>query len=136
MRIIVRSKRDRRKVVLKMPDESFRRLETLLSEYGFRLDALLLDLARTESIDVPAVSDGELKSLSEEVSRLEEEVYKLEGKWSPLRFKTYYIVQDNRNLSIQLSGMIAENKRLRKTLGLEEKDWSEAEELIRYYLSI
>ncbi len=136
MRIIARSKRDRRKVVLKMPDESFRRLKALLSEYGFRLDALLLDLARVESTDVPAVSDGELKSLSEEVSRLEEEVYKLEGKWSPLRFKTYYIVQDNRNLSIQLSGMIAENKRLRKTLGLEEKDWSEVEELIRYYLNI
>jgi len=136
MRVIVRSKRDRRKIVFKMPDESFRRLEALLSEYGFRLDDLLLELARVEGTDVPAVSDGQLKSLSEEVARLEEEVYKLEGKWSPLRFKTYYIVQDNRNLSIQLSGMIAENKRLRKTLGLEEKDWGEAERLIRYYLNI
>ncbi|MBP1912735.1 hypothetical protein [Thermococcus stetteri] len=134
MKITVRARRGWRKVVFNVPDDTFERIEELAKRYGFRIDEVLRMILLHGYIEHTGnIEDPE--RLESEISKLEREFYELEGKWSPLRFKTYYLVLDNQNLGIQLSGMIAENRRLRKMLGKPERDFSEVEELIRYYLS-
>ncbi|ASJ16957.1 hypothetical protein A3L04_07655 [Thermococcus chitonophagus] len=88
---------------------------------------------------IKAICNGELENEFlndnfEKIEKLEKELFELEGRWSSIRFKAYQLALDNKNLAIQLSGMIAENARLRKMLGLEEGDYREAKELIKRYL--
>ncbi|NJF24836.1 hypothetical protein [Thermococcus sp. Bubb.Bath] len=135
MKITLRSKGSWRKVTFKIPDETFERIEELSKRYGFRVDETLRIILLHGYIEKREESAEEFKELEEEISALERELYELEGKWSPLKFTTYYLAMDNQNLAIQLSGMIAENKRLRKMLGKPERDFSEIERLIHYYLS-
>ncbi|RLF91001.1 hypothetical protein DRN82_02745 [Thermococci archaeon] len=83
---------------------------------------------------VKAICNGEPENkLSNDnfgkIERLEKELFELEGKWSSIRFKSYQLALDNKNLAIQLSGMIAENAGLRKMLGLKEGDYREAKNL-------
>ncbi|USS40715.1 hypothetical protein NF865_00285 [Thermococcus aggregans] len=53
-----------------------------------------------------------------------------------MKFISCGVAADNKNLAIQLSGLIAENRRLRKILGKEERDYTSIEKLIRYYLGL
>ena len=87
MRIIVRPKRGWRKVVFKIDDEAFRRIELAGSKYDFRVD----DLTKREELDVDMLV-GEIK-------RLEHELYKIEGSWAPLKFSAFGIARDNQNLA-------------------------------------
>jgi small-conductance mechanosensitive channel len=134
MKITVKSRSRWRRVTFNVPDDTFERIRKLAKRYGFRMDEVLRIILlhgyinHTENAEDP-------EKLEAEISELERELYELEGKWSPLKFKTYYLALDNQNLGIQLSGMIAENRRLRKMLGKPERDFSEVERLIRYYLS-
>ena len=135
MKIVVRARGSWRKVVFKIPDEVWERIEETCREHGFRIDEALRIILLDGYIDGEKPSEEDIKAVEERIKALEKELYELEGKWSPLRFKMYYSALDNQNLAIQVSGMIAENKRLRKILGLPERDFSKAEELIRYYMS-
>jgi hypothetical protein len=134
MKIIVWARGKWRKVSFSVPDELWERIEETARKWGFRPEEavriILLDGYLSEE-----VSDEEIKKLEKEIEKIEERLYELEGKWSPLKFRTYYSALDNQNLAITLSGLIAENKRLRKILGLPGRDYSRAEKLIRYYLS-
>jgi uncharacterized protein (UPF0297 family) len=135
MKVTVKPRGGWRKITFNVPDDTFRRIEELAKRYGFRVDEVLRIILLHGYIDNPKSTENPGK-LEEEISGLERELYELEGKWSPLKFKTYYLVLDNQNLGIQLSGMIAENKRLRKMLSKPERDFSKVEELIHYYLSL
>ncbi len=135
MKITVRSKGSWRKVTFKIPDETFERIEEISKRYGFRVDEALRIILLHGYLEESSESEESLEKLEEEISRTEKELYHLEGKWSPLKFTTYYLAMDNQNIAIQLSGMIAENKRLRKMLGKPERDFSEIKGLIHYYLS-
>ncbi|ASJ03091.1 hypothetical protein A3L09_07405 [Thermococcus profundus] len=135
MKITVRPSRGWRKVVFKISDKTFERIERLSKRYGFRTDEALRIILLHGYVERGEGNEGVFRELEEEISELERELYELEGKWSPLKFKTYYLAMDNQNLAIQLSGMIAENRRLRKMLGKPERDFSEVEGLIHYYLS-
>jgi len=135
MKITVRPRRGWRKVTFKIPDETFERIKELSKRYGFRVDETLRIILLQEYLKDDNGNEEALKKLEEEISKTEKELYHLEGKWSPLKFTTYYLAMDNQNIAIQLSGMIAENKRLRKMLGKPERDFSEIERLIHYYLS-
>jgi len=134
MKVTVWAKGRWRKVHFNVPDELWKRIEETCRKNGFRteeaLRIILLDGYLDEEVD-----EEELAELEEEINRLEERLYELEGHWSPLKFRTYYSALDNQNLAITLSGLIAENRRLRKMLGLGERDFSKAEELIHYYMS-
>jgi len=134
MKITVWAKGRWRKVSFTVPDDLWRRIEAVSRKHGFRVEEALRVILLDGYLDQD-VSDEELRKLEEEISELEEKLYELEGQWSPLKFRTYYSAMDNQNLAIMLSGMIAENKRLRKMLGLPERDYSRAEELIHYYMS-
>lgn len=132
IRIVVRPEYGWRKVTFKIPDEIFERIANLGEKYGFRMDRILRIILLGGFIENEENAD--FTELEKEIEELERELYDLEGKWSPLKFRTYYIAMDNQNLAIQISGLIAENKRLRKMLGKEERDYSEIEELIHYYM--
>ncbi|AMQ17982.1 V-type ATP synthase subunit I domain-containing protein [Thermococcus peptonophilus] len=134
MKVVVKSKRGWRKVTFNVPDETFEQIMELAKRYGFRPDEVLRIILLHDYIDFRE-GETDIENLEREISELERKLYELEGKWSPLRFRTYYLVLDNQNLGIQLSGMIAENKRLRKILDKPEKDYTNIEELIHYYLS-
>ncbi|MDI3474561.1 MAG: hypothetical protein PWQ79_423 [Thermococcaceae archaeon] len=134
MKIRVKAKRRRGKVTFNVPDEAFKRIEGLGKRYGFRIEEVLRIILLHGYIDGEK-GEANFGTLEEEISELERALYELEGKWSPLKFKSYYLAMDNQNLAIQLSGMIAENKRLRKMLGKPERDFSDVEGLIHYYLS-
>ncbi|AJC70968.1 hypothetical protein X802_01295 [Thermococcus guaymasensis DSM 11113] len=136
MKIKVRPKRSRRGITFKIPDDTFEKIGELCDRYGFREEeAIRIILLHGYLEDDPRANEETFERLREEISQLKKELYELEGKWSPLKFKTYYIAIDNQNLAIQLSGMIAENKRLRERLGLPKRDYGEVEEKIRYYLN-
>jgi len=136
MKIKVRPKRSRRGITFKIPDDTFEKIGELCDRYGFRVEeAIRIILLHGYLEDDPRANEETFERLREEISQLKKELYELEGKWSPLKFKTYYIAIDNQNLAIQLSGMIAENKRLRERLGLPKRDYGEVEEKIRYYLN-
>ncbi|NJE47640.1 hypothetical protein E3E35_09570 [Thermococcus sp. GR7] len=136
MKITVKPRRGWRRVTFRVPDEALERIEELCERYGFRLDeALRIILLHDYVDDGVDVDEKAFEKLEKEIDALEKELYKLEGKWSSLKFRSYYIALDNQNLGIQLSGMIAENKRLRKVLGKEERDFSEVKELIHYYMA-
>jgi len=133
MKVVVRSDSKWKKVVFNVPDDVFNEIEKNAEEYGFRMDEVLKIILIDGYVEGD-VKKEELKELEEEIKTLEKLLYQLEGKWSPLKFKTYYIALDNQNLAIQLSGMLAENKRLRKQLGLPLVNRKELEELIHYYM--
>ncbi len=132
MKIVVRPKRGWSRVTFNVPDEMFEETKRLAGEYRFRLDEVLRIIllhGYTEG------AEGDIEALEMEIEELERKLYRLEGNWSPLRFRTYYLAMDNQNLAIQLSGMLAENKRLRKQLGIPFKENPEVVEKIHYYLS-
>lgn len=135
MKVVARARGSWRKVTFKIPDEVWERIEETCRKHGFRVEEVLRIILLDEYIEGERPSGEDIKAVEKRIETLEKELYELEGKWSPLRFKMYYSALDNQNLAIQVSGMIAENKRLRKMLGLPERDFSKAEELIRYYMS-
>lgn len=136
MKITVRPKRGWRRVTFRIPDETFEKIGELCERYGFRVDeALRIILLHGYLDDDPEANETTFKKLQEDIGRLSAELYELEGKWSPLKFRSYYLAMDDQNLAIQLSAMIAENKRLRERLGLPQKDYGEVEEKIHYYLN-
>ncbi|WP_297497051.1 hypothetical protein [Thermococcus sp.] len=134
MKITVWARGKWRKVTFNVPDELWERIEEVSRKWGFRPEEavriILLDGYLSEEVD-----EKEIGGLEREIENLEERLYELEGKWSPLKFRSYYSALDNQNLAITLSGLIAENRRLRKMLNLPERDFSRAEELIHYYMS-
>ena len=132
MKVVVRPKSGWRKVTFSIPDDVYEKIVSLGEKYGFRMDRVLRIILLGGFIENEENAD--FTELEKEIGRLERELYDLEGKWSPLKFRTYYIAMDNQNLAIQISGLIAENKRLRKMLGKEKRDYSEIEELIHYYM--
>ena len=132
MRIVVKPERGWRGITFNVPDETFERIEGLAERYKFRLDEVLRIIllhGYTEGIE------GDIEALEREIDELERKLYRVEGDWSPLKFRAYYIAMDNQNLAIQLSGMLAENRRLRKQLGLPFETNQEVEEKIHYYLN-
>ena len=133
MRLTVRAKNRWRKVHFDVPDELWERIEEACRRNGFRIGEALRIILLGGYLDDDV--DGDLTKLDGEIDDLERRLYELEGLWSPLKFRAYYAVLDNQNLAITLSGLMAENKRLRKMLGLGERDYSEIEALIRYYMS-
>ncbi|NJD99655.1 hypothetical protein E3E26_07650 [Thermococcus sp. LS1] len=136
MKITVKPRRGWRRVTFRVPDETLERIEELCERYGFRLEEAIRIILLHGYVDDGVDADEEaFEKLEKEIDALEKELYELEGKWSPLKFRSYYIALDNQNLGIQLSGMIAENKRLRKVLGKEERNFSEVEKLIHYYMA-
>ncbi|NJE76106.1 ribbon-helix-helix protein, CopG family [Thermococcus sp. ES12] len=136
MKLTVRPKKGWRRVTFRIPDEIMERIKELCERYGFRVEeAIRIVLLHGYLEDDPNANQETFERLKEEISRLEKELYELEGKWSPLKFRSYYIALDNQNLAIQLSAMIAENRRLRERLGLPERDYSEVEKKIHYYLN-
>ncbi|NJE41995.1 hypothetical protein [Thermococcus sp. GR6] len=136
MKITVKPWRGWRRVTFRVLDETLKRIEELCERYGFRLEEAIRIILLRGYVDDRVDADEEaFEKLEKETDALEKELYELEGKWSSLKFRSYYIALDNQNLGIQLSGMIAENKRLRKVLGKEERDFSEVKELIHYYMA-
>ncbi len=132
MKIVVKPEVGWRKIVFKIPDDHFEKIKRFEEKYGFRLDKILRIIILRGFVDYRG--DVNFQELEKEIESLERELYELEGKWSPLKFRTYYLAMDNQNLAIQISGLIAENKRLRKILGKPERDYSKIEELIHYYM--
>jgi hypothetical protein len=137
MKVVISTGGRWKKLKLKIDDETFAHVEKIAKKYGFRVDDTIKMLLKGDFIDdiPPEITDGKIEELKREVDSLKKELYGLEGKWSPLKFKTYYLAMDNQNLAIQLAAMIAQNKRLRKSLGMEEKEYGELEEKIHYYLN-
>ncbi|NJE84264.1 hypothetical protein E3E23_00170 [Thermococcus sp. CX2] len=136
MKITVKPRRGWRRITFRVQDETLERIEELCERYGFRLEEAIRIILLHGYVDDEVDADEEaFEKLEKEIDALEKELYELEGKWSPLKFRSYYIALDNQNLGIQLSGMIAENKRLREMLGKEERDFSEVEKLIHYYMA-
>ncbi len=137
MKVIISTGRRWKKLKLKIDDETFAHVEEIAKKYGFRIDDTIKMLLKGDFIDnvPPEVTDRKIEELKREVDSLKKELYGLEGKWSPLKFKTYYLAMDNQNLAIQLAAMIAQNKRLRRSLGMDEKEYRELEEKIHYYLN-
>ncbi len=132
MKIVIKPEVGWKKVVFKIPDNQFGKIKKLGGKYGFRIDKLLRIILIGGFIDYQ--DNSNFQDLEREIESLERKLYELEGKWSPLKFRTYYLAMDDQNLAIQISGLIAENKRLRKILGKPERDYSKIEELIHYYM--
>ncbi|WP_456322035.1 hypothetical protein [Palaeococcus sp. (in: euryarchaeotes)] len=97
MRIIVRPKRGWRKVVFKIDDEAFRRIELAGSKYDFRVDETLKILIKGDFLTKRENLDVDM--LVGEIKRLEHELYKIEGSWAPLKFSAFGIARDNQNLA-------------------------------------
>ncbi len=137
MRIVLSTGGRWKKLRITVDRETLKRVKEMARKYGFRVDDAIKMLLRGDFIEdvPPEATDEAIEELKHKAEVLKKELYELEGKWSPLKFKTYYLAMDNQNLAIQLSAMIAHNKRLRKSLGMEERDYSGLEEKIHYYLN-
>ena len=134
VKVIVKAGRFRR-IRVDIKNEVYESIKAIAKRYGFKLEDALKILLLGDFIEGNA-TDEEITKLHERLEDIERELYALEGKWSSLKFKTYYISMDNQNLAIQISAMIAQNRGLRKKLGMKEKDYTEIEEKIRYYLNL
>ncbi|CAB49652.1 hypothetical protein [Pyrococcus abyssi] len=105
-------------------------------ELGFSLEEVLKKLFLEGNFDFEIHSEEEVMQLEMKIRDTERKLYELEGSWSSLKFKLFQVYSDNRNLAIQISGLVSENKRLRKFLNLPSRDFRDVEELIRYYLNL
>jgi len=136
LKVIVKGGKRWKRLTVEIPPEVEGRLRKLANDYGFTLVDVLKILLKGDFLENrEGIRREDVDELQRKVFSLERELYELEGKWSPLKFKAYYLALDNRNLSIQLAAIIAQNKRLRKKLGLPKRDYSEIEGKIHYYLS-
>lgn len=136
MRIVIKGEGRWKKISLELPPELEETLRSLAEEYGFTFEETLKILLKGDFLDTEEdVNRETLQLLLERALALEKQLYELEGKWSPLKFKTYYLAMDNQNLAIQLAAMIAQNKRLREKAGLPSRDYGEIEKKIHYYLN-
>ncbi len=57
----------------------------------------------------------------------------IEGEWSSIRYRAHTLAKDNKMLAVVLTGLLSQNKTLRKQLGLEVK-YDELRKLTEYYL--
>lgn len=136
MKIVIKGEGRWKKISLELPPELESTLKKLAEEYGFTFEETLKILLKGDFLETEEnVNRETIEQLLEKAFALEKELYELEGKWSPLKFKTYYLAMDNQNLAIQLAAMIAQNKRLREKAGLPPRDYSKVEKKIHYYLN-
>jgi len=120
------------------PDRGFGKVEVELSaeveelaeRYGVPLERVI-EMALTGEF---RESKGELEELERKVEELARKVWKLEKEYAPLRYKAYGLSEDNKILAIELSGLMAENNRLRRFLKLPPNRNLELRKLISYYL--
>ncbi|AAL81540.1 hypothetical protein PFDSM3638_07095 [Pyrococcus furiosus DSM 3638] len=106
------------------------------NELDFSLEKVLREIFIKGNIEFEEHTEKEIKELEKKVEILEKRLYEVEGKWSSLKFKLFQISSDNRNLAIQVSGLMAENKRLREILNLPKRDFRKVEDIVKYYLNI
>ena len=97
MEIIVTTGSRWKKVIFDVSDEVFEKIQQLAEKYGFRVEEAIKLILKGDFLEGP---EGDIDTIKDEVSRLRKKLYKLEGKWSPLKFTSYGIAMDNRNLAI------------------------------------
>ncbi len=70
----------------------------------------------------------------EELKKLMEKPFKLEGTFAALNFEYFTVLKENQRIAINLSGALGHNKALRRSKHLEEKNYGEIEKLIEKYV--
>ncbi len=80
----------------------------------------VLDIALNGGDDIRK-DDPEIQSIRDEIEKLQRELFMLETEWSSLRYRLFTKINDCKKLAIVLSGLMGENRRLRKLLGIKKE---------------
>ncbi len=65
--------------------------------------------------------DPEVLALRDEIEKLQKEMFILETEWSSLRYRLFTEIDECKKMAIALSGLISENRKLRKLLGMKKE---------------
>ncbi len=130
MEIIIKSGAIKRKK-FELDDENEKLLEKLANELGMDKKAVLQAIIKDEEIDVK--EDKNLKNLQEELLSLQKEMFRIEGEWSSIRYKSHVIAHEIKNLSVALIGLLNQNRMLRRQLNMHE-EYDDLRKLAEEYL--
>ena len=107
-------------------------VKRLAMEYGLSEEDIIRMAIKNE--EVPQSGDlNEIKKLKDDIDKLNKRMFVLEGEWSAMKYKAHTLAMDNKTLAVVLTGLLSQNKTLRRQLGLK-REYDELRELTDYYL--
>ncbi len=107
-------------------------IERISREYGLSEDELIRMSLEKEKIKSSGDAN-KIQALREEVDKLKKRMFILEGQWSSIKYRAHTLANDNKMLAVVLTGLLSQNKTLRRQLGLK-REYDELRELVEYYL--
>ena len=133
MDIVVRYGRKKMKIPLSSTISG--RIEEISQKYDKSpIDILNMMLnSKFEDHSLPSVA-GEIEEHKKELEKILKYTFMLESKYAALKYETHTYVKENKALAITLSGLVSENKSLRRRMKLPLQDLKKVEKLIDEYL--
>ena len=107
-------------------------VKKLAVEYGLSEEDIIRMAIKNEEVH-PSGDPDEIKKLRDEIDKLNKRMFVLEGEWSAIKYKAHTLARDNKTLAVVLTGLLSQNKTLRRQLGLK-REYDELRELTDYYL--
>ena len=121
-----------KKRIFKINKDTQTLIRRISEEYKLSEDEIIRMSINNEK--VPQSGDAKkIESLKKEIDELNKRMFILEGEWSAMRYKAHTLANDNKMLAVVLTGLLSQNKTLRRQLGLKI-EYNELRELIDYYL--
>jgi len=130
VRLKVKPEKGFGKIEVEIDDDLWETIKRMGEKYG-RSPEHILKIILEGKFREPC---DEYESLKGKIQELEKEVWELEKKWAPLRYKAYGVGEDNKILAIELSGLMAENSQLKRFLRKKAKQDLELRKLVSYYI--
>ncbi len=130
MEVIIKSGAIKKKK-FEIDTENEKLLKKLTDELGIDKKAVLQAIINEKELDIK--EDENLKKLQDELLSLQKEMFRIEGEWSSIRYKSHVIAHEIKNLSVALIGLLNQNRMLRRQLNMQE-EYEDLRKLAEEYL--
>ena len=120
----------KRKFIIK--EETQTLIKRISEEYKLSENEII-EMAMNNENPQRSGDGGNIETLKKEIDELEKRMFILEGEWSAIRYKAHTLANDNKMLAVVLTGLLSQNKTLRRQLGLKI-EYDELRKLVEYYL--
>ncbi len=131
MKIIIKSGILRRRKFT-INDNNQLLIQKISKEYGLSEEYVVRMTIEGRKLQ-PSKNARKIENLRKEIDELNRRMFILEGEWSALRYKAHTLAKDNKTLALVLTGLLSQNRTLRRQLGLK-KEYDELRKLVDYYI--